>query len=140
MKKVIKNEKQFSDWFIENYKKLVYDRIIRSDISRFPDFIMLKDGKEIRVELETVSSNFILHKHDINKVDEIVCLINDIEFPKPIIEVRELEYSGKEKVTLSIEDSVYDEFRKYCEDNALMLSGVVEKIMLKELKRRNGDD
>jgi len=35
----------------------------------------------------------------------------------------------KKKVTLSIEDSIYDPFKKYCEDNAIMLSKKIELVM-----------
>jgi len=42
----------------------------------------------------------------------------------------------KRKVTLSIEDSVYNKFQKYCDDNAIMLSKKLELIM-KEIM--NGD-
>lgn len=37
------------------------------------------------------------------------------------------------KVTLSIESSIYDKYKKYCEDNAIMLSKKIELIMKKEL-------
>ena len=36
------------------------------------------------------------------------------------------EATVKKKVTLSIDDKVYQEFQKYCEDNAIMLSKKVE--------------
>ncbi len=37
----------------------------------------------------------------------------------------------KKKVTLSVESSVYNEFQKYCEENAIMLSKKME-IFMKE--------
>ena len=36
----------------------------------------------------------------------------------------------KKKVTLSLEDSVYSSFQKYCEENGLMLSKQIE-LMIK---------
>ena len=36
---------------------------------------------------------------------------------------------AKKKVTLSIDSKVYDEFQKYCEENAIMLSKKIEIIM-----------
>ena len=36
---------------------------------------------------------------------------------------------GKKKVTLSIESDVYNDFQRYCEDNAIMLSKKIEIIM-----------
>ena len=40
----------------------------------------------------------------------------------------------KQKVTLSIDSEVYNQFRKYCEENAIMLSKKVELWMSAELK------
>jgi len=44
----------------------------------------------------------------------------------------------KKKVTLSIDSGVYNEFQKYCEENAIMLSKKIElwiKDYLKEVKK-----
>jgi hypothetical protein len=41
---------------------------------------------------------------------------------------------GKKKVTLSIEDSIYNSYRKYCEENGLLLSGKIDLIMKKEME------
>lgn len=41
---------------------------------------------------------------------------------------------SKKKVTLSIESSVYDRYRKHCEENAIMLSKKIELFMKKELE------
>ena len=133
MSLVIKNEKQFAQWFRENYKNLGFTEIVRGDISRCPDFIMLRDGKEVRVELETFASNFLVHKHSLDDVDEIGCLVKDIELGRPIRVVDELQFVGNQKVTLSIDADVYEAFRKYCEENAIMLSKKVEIFMKNEV-------
>ncbi|MFH1641463.1 MAG: hypothetical protein ABIC04_01030 [Nanoarchaeota archaeon] len=39
----------------------------------------------------------------------------------------------KKKVTLSIDSKVYDNYRKYCEENAIMLSKKIELFMKKEV-------
>ncbi|MBS3091051.1 hypothetical protein J4217_01215 [Candidatus Pacearchaeota archaeon] len=44
----------------------------------------------------------------------------------------------KEKVTLSIEKEVYKKFRKYCDDNAIMLSKKIELIMKRIMDEENG--
>ena len=89
-------EKELSKWFIKNHKSLGYDKIIRDNNGRFPDFTMKKNGKEIGVELETLSSNFILHKHNPKKCDEIVCLTNDLEkFSVPIVVAESLKFSPR---------------------------------------------
>lgn len=133
-REIIKNERQFADWFRKNYKKIGYSKIIRGDISRCPDFIMLKDGKEVGVELETIASNFLAHKHDFNKVDEILCMVKDVELSKPVKEVKELKFEGNIKVTLSIDSRVYSDFQDYCENHAIMLSKKIELFMKSELK------
>jgi len=35
----------------------------------------------------------------------------------------------QKKVTLSIDDRIYNKFRKYCDDNAIMLSKKIELVM-----------
>lgn len=42
----------------------------------------------------------------------------------------------KKKVTLSIDDKIYDKYKDHCEKNALMLSKKVELFMEKELKEK----
>lgn len=135
-KKVIKTESELKKWVIDNYRKLGFSKIIRKDIGICPDLIMMRDGKEVRIELETMSSNFLRHKHDLNKVDEVISAINDIEIGKPITEIHELEFQGNPntKVTLSIEEDVYNRFQKFCEENAIMLSKKLELTMEKIMK------
>ncbi len=41
----------------------------------------------------------------------------------------------KKKVTLSIDSQIYDKYRDYCEENAIMLSKKIELYMKKELKK-----
>ncbi len=140
-KKVIKNESELKKWVIDNYRKLGYSRIVRKDIGICPDLIMVRNGKEVKVELETVASNFLLHKHNLNDVDEIVCIVKDINLGKPVICVECLEFQGNPnvKVTLSFDDEVYEKFKKFCDDNAIMLSKKLElemKRMMEDMKGR----
>ena len=103
-KKKIKNELEFRRWFEKNYKKLGYSKIIRGDKGAFPDFIMLKGKKEIRVKLENLSSNFILHNHNPKKVDEVVCIKEDIKLSVPTRTLNGLEYEGgKIRISATVE-------------------------------------
>ena len=45
----------------------------------------------------------------------------------------------KKKVTLSIEDKVYDKFQKFCEDNAIRLSKKLEICMENIMKEKRGE-
>ena len=49
----------------------------------------------------------------------------------------------QKKVTLSLNDKVYDSFQKFCEDNDIMLSRRVERLMqehLINLKKRGKNE
>jgi hypothetical protein len=103
-KKLIKNEFKFRKWFEKNYKKLGYSKILRRDVGTFPDFIMLRGKKELRVELETLSSNFILHNHNPKKVDEVLCIKEDIKLSIPTRTVNRLKYvGGKIRISATVE-------------------------------------
>ena len=45
---------------------------------------------------------------------------------------------GNQKVTLSIDKDVYKKFKKFCDENAIMLSKKVEIIMRKIMKDEKG--
>ncbi|MBW2975197.1 hypothetical protein KY366_05760 [Candidatus Woesearchaeota archaeon] len=42
---------------------------------------------------------------------------------------------AKKKVTLSIDSKIYDNYKRYCEENAIMLSKKIELYMKKELEK-----
>ena len=42
----------------------------------------------------------------------------------------------QKKVTLSIDDKTYEKFKKFCEENAIMLSKVVEMNMERLMKKK----
>jgi len=44
----------------------------------------------------------------------------------------------KKKVTLSFEDKIYDKFKKFCEENAIMLSKRLELDMIEIMKEKGG--
>ena len=123
----IKNEFMLKKWFENNFKKLGYSKIIRRDNGTFPDFIMLRNNKELRVELETLSSNFILHKHNKDNVDEIVCIKKDIEIGLPVIEIEGLDYIGKARISFTVDKKTANIIKNLLEDsNFRNMSHVVE--------------
>ncbi len=44
----------------------------------------------------------------------------------------------KRKVTLSIDSKIYEEFQKYCEENAIMLSKRIE-LTMKDILTKNAE-
>ena len=101
---ILAYEYEIISWIKENYKELGYEKIIKCDTRGFPDFIMEKDGKEIRVEVEIYSKSFLKHKHDINQVDEILCIVDDAKLLVKTIEIKDLKLwyylSADERVDL----------------------------------------
>ncbi|MCU0642627.1 MAG: hypothetical protein MUF61_03595, partial [archaeon] len=87
----IRDESDLSNWFKKNYKKIGFSKIIKDNGGRFPDFIMIKDNKTVKVELEVSSSNFTQHKHQISKVDIVVCANKDADLGVPIIEIEKVK-------------------------------------------------
>lgn len=43
---------------------------------------------------------------------------------------------GKKKVTLSLDSKTYEEFRKYCDENAILLSKKIE-LWIKDFMQEN---
>ena len=42
----------------------------------------------------------------------------------------------KQKITLSVESKVYSNFKKYCEENGIMLSKIIELDMKKRMEEK----
>lgn len=134
----IKSEEHFTGWFEKNFKKLGYTKIIKKNVKKFPDFIMLRNNKEIRVELETLSSNFILHKHDKDKVDEVICIEKDIELGIPIRKIKGLEYiGGKERVSATVDESTYNIVKILIKTGTYRNKSHVIEEAIKILKKKN---
>jgi len=85
--KNFENEKQYHNWMESNYKLFGFDSLVKSNKTKFPDLILKKNDKIIRVELEIHSSNFILHKHKKEETDLVICIIKDKKIGVPILEI-----------------------------------------------------
>jgi Arc/MetJ-type ribon-helix-helix transcriptional regulator len=109
--KKFSNEKQFAEWFEANFELLGFDKIIEKPV-KCPDYIMLKGPIRVKVELETMSSNFILHKHDPKDVDLVICLLKNKDLPVQIIELSAFEYAppetNKPKISCLIDKDLVD--------------------------------
>lgn len=67
------NEQEFRNWFEQNYKQLGYKEIILSQRRATPDYVVrTNDNKILKLEVEFLVENFILHKHTKDKVDHIL--------------------------------------------------------------------
>ena len=91
----ITSEKEMRNWFEKNFYKFGYKKILKRDSGTFPDFIMQDGNGEKRVELELLSSHFILHKHDVKKVDEVICICKDVDINVPVVLAEELDYNPR---------------------------------------------
>jgi hypothetical protein len=83
-------EEEVVSWYRRNYKTLGYDEILEENTRSTPDFVMLRKGKKIKVEIETHSGDFYIHKHKIEDVDEVLCVVLDKELPDKTIKLKQL--------------------------------------------------
>lgn len=71
-------------WFEKNFRKLGYSRILKKQHNKTPDFIMLRDGREVKVEIEFMASDFIQHGHRRDQADVVICCSKDVELEEGI--------------------------------------------------------
>lgn len=71
---------------------------------------------------------------NIGKYKEIIIICVNNKIYKEIFYLR----SMKKKVTLSIDSDTYNEFQKYCEENAIMLSKKIELWIRDFLNEKKG--
>ena len=62
-KQIIKSESELSDRFIKNYKKLGYSGILKCNKKRFPDFIMIKNNKNLKYLICLFTNNIGFLQH-----------------------------------------------------------------------------
>lgn len=112
------DELQFSKWIFDNYNLLGFDSVVAWNKHKFPDFIMIKDGKEVRVEVETLSSNFIIHRHNPKEVDLVLCLVKNKEIPVRTIEISPFELTQKtQSITVSVNTfELFKNFKGFLKD------------------------
>lgn len=89
------SEQGFRRWFDNNFEIFGFDNIVESRSTGFPDYTMLKNGEEVDVELETLSSNFITHGHDPEQVDLVICLVEDEKLPVKALEITSFEFEKR---------------------------------------------
>ena len=46
----------------------------------------------------------------------------------------------QKRITLSVDSKVYEEFKKFCEENDIIISKRVERLMNKELEEKNEEN
>jgi len=111
--KSFKSEKKFCEWIEENYKLLGFSEICEDNKDSTPDFVFSIGGTKIRTEIETKSSNFILHKHDKNNVDLVLCLRKDKEIGElKVIEIKNFEFIDPTKILINLTDYHIEELDK----------------------------
>lgn len=128
------NEREFSKWFENNYELLGFTKIITKRVNKFPDFRMELKGKEIEIELETLSSNFIRHKHNPDKCDLVICILKDIELPVKTIEIPNFIYN-KSKIIL-LEENIWRTLQELkLKHGYKSLSEVITGLLVRQNKR-----
>lgn len=101
-------EEEVVRYFEAHYKELGFSRIIKKQHDRTPDFICLKNGKEVKVEIEYLSSGFVQHRHRIEDVDVIICVTMDKEIKG--VEVITLDHIMKPYHYLPFWEKYYEQY------------------------------
>jgi len=132
-----KRESEFRMWFKFNIVLFGYTEIIEDNEKSFPDFVMKKkDGSIERVELELVDISFYRHKHDINKVDKIICVYGELQNigNVPVLNfMRDFKSSSR---TVNIDDDILNQIRALVKKDPIKYpscKNYVEQAVLKGL-------
>jgi len=124
--KIINNELDLRQWFKDNYKEIGFSKIVKENFKGFPDFIVIENGEEKRVEMEVKSSNFNYHKHPIDEVDKVICVMKDEELAVPIIEIENIRLAkfgeGKES-----EFSIINKIKKLFKKEKILTTSEISK-------------
>jgi hypothetical protein len=83
-------EREVVNWVKKHCQELGYEQVIQENKDKTPDLIMLRNGKEVKVEVETYSSSFIKHGHKLEDVDEVLCVVKDKELPLKTVKIKQL--------------------------------------------------
>lgn len=110
MKKV-KSEEEVCNWFEDNFKQLGYDSIIERNKRSFPDYVMVKNGEKVKVEIETVLSHFNYHKHNLDDVDDVVCIKKDTDLPLNVICLNDV-FSFRDRTSIMVDKEFKNKFKR----------------------------
>lgn len=127
------NHKEFSSWFEKNYELFGFKKIIQKSTCRTPDFIMEDRDNKVGIELELIDSNFSVHKEDILnkkvKIDYVIAAYatKSEMFGIPILALKRSP-SWKLKLTLDIDDVLWEKFKEKVPHTKTMNQAVVELI------------
>jgi hypothetical protein len=67
--------------FLEKFFNKYGGKKIEGPNARGPDFIGVKDGKKIRIEIEKRASDFLMHNREPKEYDVVYCLYKDSDLP-----------------------------------------------------------
>lgn len=82
-------ETNLDKWFKKNYNIFGFTDIVRHNIDGI-DYICKCDDRHLSIGLEYESGNFILHGHNPDTVDIVICYKKDKDLSMPIIPILEL--------------------------------------------------
>jgi hypothetical protein len=138
-----KSEKEFANWFEQNYSLFGFKEIVNKNKGITPDYIV-KDfnGKIKKVELELFAEDFINHKHKKEDVDIIVALFSKDEKPVDGIPTLTLNTfrSKHNRVTFVCDEELLIEFKKIAIEERKRFSELLNEIIrwkLENYKRKS---
>jgi hypothetical protein len=128
-----KSEKEFAEWFEQNYSLFGFKEIVNKNKGKTPDYIV-KDlnGKIKKVELELFAEDFITHKHKKEDVDIIVALFSKDE--KSINEIPTLSLNAfrpkpNNRFTFMCDEKLLIEFKQIAIGEKKRFSELFEEVI-----------
>jgi|GEM_PF-71339 len=73
-------------WFEDNFRTLGFKEMKKKGETP-GEYVMETEEGEVRVKLETLSSNFFRHEHDTNEIDMVICLLENEKLPVDTVEI-----------------------------------------------------
>jgi hypothetical protein len=67
--------------FLEKFFNRYGGKKIEGPNARGPDFVGIKDGKRVRIEIEKRASDFLMHNREPREYDVVYCLYKDADLP-----------------------------------------------------------
>jgi hypothetical protein len=118
------NEHAFHRWFSRNYNVVGFTSVKQDNRSNFPDFVLCRGSQLWRVELEVLASRFIVHRHDPERVDLVICLHKDCSLTVPTLELNPLGRPPEKGHALTVKIS--DELERKVRDQYIRKKGDIE--------------
>ncbi len=89
-----KDTRGFRNWFEKSHELLGFQDLEVDPEGGPTDYVAFRDGEELKVSLETLSSDFVKRGDDPSRVDLLICLFEDQELPVETLEITDFDFGS----------------------------------------------